>query len=113
VKTKAAPKVNKQENKKLRATLVQERSKATSHLKKEVEKLENFIVESEEMMEIYHADLITASNKSDNSKIMEVSQLISKTESEIEKKFELLEVAQNSLDDILKSYDEKIAELEG
>lgn len=112
-KVKTAPKNNKQENKKLRATLIQERSKATSSLKKEVEKLENFIVESEEMLELYHTDLIKASNKSDNSKIMEISQLVSKTENEIEKKFELLEVAQNSLDAILKSYDEKLAELEG
>ncbi|MFA6137201.1 MAG: ABC-F family ATP-binding cassette domain-containing protein [Sulfurimonas sp.] len=113
VKTKPAPKVNRQENKKLRAALIQERSKATSSLKKEVEKLEKFIIESEEMLELYHADLITASNKSDNSKIMEVSQLISKTENEIEKKFELLEVAQNNLDEILESYDKKLAELEG
>ncbi|MFA6196144.1 MAG: ABC-F family ATP-binding cassette domain-containing protein [Sulfurimonas sp.] len=112
-KVKTAPKVNKNENKKLRATLIQERSKATASLKKEVEKLEKFIIESEEMLELYHADLVKASNKSDNSKIMEVSQLISKTENEIEKKFELLEVAQNKLDDILKSYDEKLTALEG
>ncbi|MDO8454101.1 MAG: ABC-F family ATP-binding cassette domain-containing protein [Sulfurimonas sp.] len=111
-KVKSTPKVNRQENKKLRATLIQERSKATSSLKKEVEKLEKFIIESEKMLELYHADLITASNKSDNSKIMEVSQLIAKTESEIEKKFELLEVAQNKLDEILESYDKKLEELE-
>ena len=110
-KAKPAPKANKQENKKLRATLIQERSKATSHLKKEVQKLEDFIVESEEMMELYHKDLVSASNKSDNAKIMEVSQLISKTESEIEQKFELLELAQNELDRILKEYEKQLEEL--
>jgi len=111
-KIKAVPKTNRQENKKLRSSLVQERSKATSHLKKEVDRLEKFIVESEEMLELYHKDLVSASNKSDNSKIMEVSQLISKTEIEIEKKFELLEVAQNELDAITQSYEDKLAELE-
>ncbi|MFA6193080.1 MAG: ATP-binding cassette domain-containing protein [Sulfurimonas sp.] len=112
-KVKSVPKGNRQENKKLRASLVQERSKATSSLKKEVEKLEKFIIESEEMLEIYHADLIQASNKSDNSKIMEISQLIAKSEKEIESKFELLEITQNKLDEILESYDKKLEELEG
>ncbi|MCX6077530.1 MAG: ATP-binding cassette domain-containing protein [Campylobacterales bacterium] len=112
-KVKSVPKGNKQENKKLRASLVQERSKATSSLKKEVEKLEKFIIESEEMLEIYHADLIQASNKSDNSKIMEISQLIAKSEKEIESKFELLEITQNKLDEILESYNKKLEKLEG
>lgn len=111
-KKKPASKSNSKETKKLRAALIQERSQLTKPLKKEVEKLEKFIVESEEMLEIYHADLVEASNKSDNSKIMEISQLVSKTENEIEEKFELLEESQNKLDEILASYEQKLEDLD-
>lgn len=113
VKVKAARKLNKHEIKKLRAALVQERSKQTAHLKKEVENLEKFILESEEMLEIYHEELIVASNNSDSSKVMELSQLVSKTENEVEKKFERLEVVQTQLDALLETYEQKLAELEG
>ena len=111
-KKKPVSKSNSKETKKLRAVLIQERSQATSSLKKEVEKLEKFIVESEEMLEIYQAELITASNASDNSKIMEISQTIAKIEKEIEQKFDLLEENQNKLDETLASFEEKLLELE-
>ncbi|MBU1658704.1 ABC-F family ATP-binding cassette domain-containing protein [bacterium] len=111
-KVKTAPKVNKQENKKLRAALVQERSKLIAPLKKEIEKLEKFIMQTEDALELYHKDLIVASNSGDNSKIMELSQRISKNESEVEEKFELLETAQNALDELMAEFDVKLAELE-
>lgn len=112
-KPKSAPKANRQENKKLRATLIQERSQTTSALKKEVEKLEKFIIQTEEQLEVHHKELIKASNASDGSKIMELSQLISKLQTQVEEKFELLETTQNRLDEILESYDKKLEELEG
>ena len=112
-KVKTAPKVNKKENKKLRAALVQERSKLTSPLKKEIEKLEKFIKETEEKLEVHHKELIDASTSGDNSKVMEVSKIVADKENEVEENFEFLEVKQNELDDILESYEEKLVELEG
>ncbi len=111
-KAKSKQNLNKKENKKLRASLVQERSKLTSPLKKEVEKLEKSIMDIEELMQRHHDELITASNSSDSSKVMELSQLIAKEEAEVEAKFDLFEVTQNELDEIIESYEERLAALE-
>ncbi len=102
------PKVNKKENKKLRSALIQERNKLTTPLKKEVEKFENRIMELEELLEGHHEELITVSNSGDTSKLMELSKLVSEEESEVEEKFECLEVAQNKLDSLVDEYEKKL-----
>ena len=107
-KEENTPKVNKKENKKLRSALIQERSKITSPLKKEVEKLENIIMKNEELVETLHKELMEASNKNDNSKVIEISRDVTKYEKEIEESFEQLEVSQTKLDDILEEYESKI-----
>ncbi|WP_345991597.1 ABC-F family ATP-binding cassette domain-containing protein [Sulfurimonas sp. HSL-1716] len=112
-KPKPAPKTNRAENKKLRAALIQERSKLTSPLKKEVENAEKSIIKTEEELKVHHTELIKASNASDNSKIMELSQLISKLENAVEEKFELMEETQNRLDELLESYERRLNDLEG
>ncbi len=106
------PKINKKENKKLRAAIIQERSKITSPLKKEVTRLEKFIMDGEEELEGHHEELIVASNNSDSSKVMELSKLVSEIEREVEEKFERLEVVQTQLDEKLEEYEEKLAELD-
>jgi len=111
VKDKPVVKGNKKENKKIRSALIQERSKATTHLKKEIEQLEKFIMETEEKLEVDHEELETASASGDNDKIMELSALIGKDEAEIEEKFERLEAVQNELDEITAMYEDKLAEL--
>jgi ATP-binding cassette subfamily F protein 3 len=108
IKADNTPKVNKKENKKLRSALVQERSKISSPLKKEVEKLENLIMKNEELVESLHKELMEASNKNDNSKVIEISRDVTKYEKEIEESFEQLEVSQTKLDDILKEYESKL-----
>ncbi len=108
----SVPKVNKKENKKLRASLIQERGKLTAPLKKEVEKLENFIMETEELIAENHQELIKASNEGESSRVMELSKLVAQQESEVEQKFERLEEVQNELDEIIAGYEEKLAELE-
>jgi len=110
-KVETAPKVNKKENKKLRSALVQERSKVTSPLKKEVEKLENLIMKNEELVESLHKDLMDASNQNDNSKVIELSRDVTKYEKEIEESFEKLEITQTSLDEILDEYESKLEKL--
>ena len=110
-KTKAAPKVNKKENKKLRSALITERNKLTSPLRKEVESLESSIMEIEDLIEANQHELIQVSNGGDNSRLIELSTLISKQEKEVEDKFELLEVSQTSLDEITHEYEEKLKDL--
>jgi len=110
-KEKSVPKVNKKENKKLRAALVQERSKKTSPLKKKIEKLENEIFELEDEVETQQEALIKASNEGDNSKVIELSQIVTKNEKLAEEKFELLAITQEELDEILEEYEEKLENL--
>lgn len=107
-RVKKAPKVNKKENKKIRASLIQERNKQTNPLKKEVEKYEQRIIELEDLIQKEQSELIQASNAGDNSKIIELSQIISKCEKEIEEKFEKLEEVQLNLDEIIQEYDIKL-----
>ncbi len=111
-KSKAAPKGNQKENKKLRAEMVRERNKVTSSLKKKVEKLESKIMKTEELLELHHKELIEVSNSGDSSKLMELSKLVSDEEKEVEDAFEELEVAQTQLDEINEEYEQKMAELD-
>ena len=105
---KAPKKVDKKENKKIRAALITEKNKLATPLKKEVEKLENSIMEIEDMIEKKQAELVSASNSGDNSKIIELSSIIVKHEKEVEDKFELLEENQLKLDEITHEYDKKL-----
>ncbi len=105
------PKVNKKENKKLRASIIQERSKETNPLKKKIEKIENSIMEIEDHIEKQQAELIQASNQGDNSKIIELSQIIKKQEDEVEQMFESLEENQLKLDELMALYDKKLEEI--
>jgi len=110
---KTAPKNNNKELKKARNELTRERSKATTPLRKEVEKLEKEIMEAEARLRTLHAELVTASNSGESSKVMELSQVASKEEKEIEAKFERLAVAQEGLDALMQSYEKRFEELEG
>lgn len=107
-KPKSTPVVNKKENKKQRSLLIQEKSKLLTPLKKELEKLEKTIINLEETVESQQNELMEASNKNDNSKIIELSQYINKNEKEVEELFEKLEITQNKHDEIVLEYDEKI-----
>jgi len=108
---KTAPKVNKKENKKLRSAIIQERSKLTSPLKKAVEKLENKIMEIEDLLEVEQEALIKASNDGDNSKVIELSGIVRKYEQEVEENFELLETNQTKLDEINDQYEKKLEDI--
>ncbi len=108
---KNSSKPNKKENKKQRAALVQERSKLTSPLKKELVKLEEFIMNAEEELSVLHEQLIEASKELQSSKVMELSKLVSDLEAEVEQKFDDLENTQNKLDTLLNDYEERLAQL--
>ena len=110
-KKKTTPKINKKENKKLRAQIVKEKSKETSPLKKKLEKLEEEIIELEDEVSTQQEELIKASNEGVNSKVIELSQTISKNENQVEQKFDNLEKMQHELDEIEELYQKKLDDL--
>ena len=65
-------------------------------------------MKNEELVETLHEELIEASNKNDNSKVIDLSREVTKYEKEIEENFEELEVTQTKLDDILEEYESKL-----
>ncbi|WP_419769955.1 MAG: ABC-F family ATP-binding cassette domain-containing protein [Candidatus Marinarcus sp.] len=111
VKVKSKPKFNKKEHKKMRTALLQERNQLTSPMKKEIEAYEEQIIKIEDLIEREQHELTEATNKADNSKIIELSKVIATHEKTIEEKFALLEKVQLKLDEILKTYDKKLEEL--
>ncbi len=111
LKKKTKPKVNKKEAKKQRALLVQEKSKITAPIKKEVSSLEKKIIEIEALIEKKNKELVDFTNQGNNSKVMELSKEISSLEKDVESKFEKLEISQSKLDEINAEYEEKMQEL--
>lgn len=111
-KVKKEPKSNQYEIKKRRAALIHERNFKTKELKKEIEKLEKLIIETEKSLEIDQEELIKLSNKKESSKIIELYKVISKQEDEIEKNFEKLESVQGKFDEIINEYDKELSALE-
>ena len=68
-------------------------------------------METKELIQVHHDELIAASNASESSKVMELSNLVPQEETEVEAKLERLEAAENELDEITASYEEKLQEL--
>ncbi|MEJ2467784.1 MAG: ABC-F family ATP-binding cassette domain-containing protein [Campylobacterales bacterium] len=110
---KTAPKNNYKANKKAINALTRERSKATAPLRKSVEKLEKAIMEGESRIKTLHAELVSASNSGDNSRVMELHQTVAKEEKAVEADFERLAEAQEKLDELMASFEKRYAELEG
>ena len=106
------PKLDNKERKKQRTALIQARSKENAKPKKELEFCEEKIMELEEELDEHNAQLTQASNAGDNSKIIELSQTVGKTQNEIDELFERLEIASETLDEIAERYEPKLAELE-
>lgn len=111
VKETTTLKTNKKENSKQRKVLVSQRNKLTSPYKKEIDKLENKIIELEDSIEKEQAELIQASNVGDNSKVIELSQVVTKNEKLVEELFEKLEETQIKIDEIIEEYDKKLEEI--
>lgn len=108
---KIAPKSNNKGNKKLKAELVRERNKLTSPFKKKIEKLENKIMELEELLEKHHKELIEVSNSGDSAALMELSKMVSEEEKQVELMFEEFEELSMELEEINEIYENKMEEL--
>jgi len=109
---KSKPKIDKKERKLLRANLVQAKSKEISPHKKEMDTCETKIIKLEKQLEEHNQTLVNATNNGNNSKIIEVSQTISKINNEIEECFERLAAATERFDEISAKYDAQLAELD-
>ncbi len=115
--TTKKPKEKKQilshnEKKKLRSSYINLRSKESSPLKKKIKSCEEKIIELEELLEEQNNLLMEASNRGDNSGIMEFSKRVGTIQNEIDELFEELEVATISLEEIEEKYQLKLDELE-
>jgi ATP-binding cassette, subfamily F, member 3 len=110
-KVKVTPKSSNKENKKLRAELVRQRGKATSALRKKVDKLEAEIMKLEEQLEVHHKELVQSSNAGDSAWLMELSKTVSEEEKKVEDLFEELADAQTQLDIMNEAYEQKIEEV--
>ncbi len=76
-----------------------------------MERLEADIMNLEDLIETEQHELIQVSNSGDNSRLIELSTLITKQEKEVEEKFERLEISQTKFDEITQEYDEKMEAL--
>jgi ATP-binding cassette subfamily F protein 3 len=108
---KSTPNTTKKENKQQRASLVQERSKLLSPLKKECEHCENTIMKLEDGLKESHNLLIAYSEQGETYKLQELSKKVAADEKTIEELFERLEVASEEQARIEKEYEEKLSEL--
>jgi ATP-binding cassette subfamily F protein 3 len=108
---KTKPKIDKKERKKLRTEIIQKRSKESAKHKKELDFCEKSIIKLETLIENDNKKLIEASNKSDNSLMIEFSQNISINQKEVDELFQRLEIASENLENINEKYDKKLQEL--
>ncbi|MGW8169218.1 MAG: ABC-F family ATP-binding cassette domain-containing protein [Sulfurovaceae bacterium] len=109
---KSKPKIDKKERKLLRANLVQAKSKEISPYKKDMDSCETKIIKLEKQLEEHNQTLVNATDSGNNSQIIEISQIISKINNEIEECFEKLEVATEKFDEISAAYDMQLAEFD-
>jgi len=109
-KEKKNSKSNQYENKKIRASLIQERNSKTKGLKKEIEELEGEIIQTEEALEVNQKELIKLSNQGESLKIIDFYKTIASQEEKIENSFLRLEIVQGKFDSIQAEYEGKIGD---
>lgn len=103
--------LNYKESKKLKASLTKERNKEASPFKKEIALCEEEINKLEALLSVENEKLLDASNRNDNAEVVEFSQSASKLQSQIDTYFERLEVASDSLDEIMERFEEQLSVL--
>ena len=103
------PKLDKKEQKRQRTALIQARSKESAPYRKELKFCEDKIMELEELLEEQNEKLVEASNSGDTQCMIEYSQKVGKTQTEIDELFERLEIASDSLDEIMDRYEDKLS----
>ncbi len=111
VKKKPKSNLSYKESKKLKASLTKERGKETAPLKKEITFCEEEITKLEILLDGENQKLLDATNKNDNQNIIEHSKNIANIQSQIDTLFDRLEIASESLDEVMQRYEEKLSVL--
>ncbi len=104
--------VNKKEMKRMRAELINDKSRTLSGLQKKIDLIEKEIMGLEEKTEQDNQDLVEASQKGDGDVIRKLSKEIQESQALIESLFTNLETLHAELDSRAKEYEEKLSDLQ-
>jgi len=104
--------LNKKELRKLRAEVIEEKSKIIKPLELKHKKLEDEIDKKEKSLAVHNADFLKASEEGNGKKISELSKLIHQIETEIDILFNEYEKTMSMYDEQIKFFEEKLASLE-
>lgn len=100
------------EQRRLRAELIQERSRKVNPLRKQIEKLETSIFKLEEEQGKLEEELITLASSGDSQKIQEISTRLAFVKKKVEEDFDSLTEVSGEHDQIMSHYDQRLNELE-
>ena len=106
------PKISHKEYKHLRSELIKERARATKSLRVELEKIENGITRSEELIEQANVEIIKASENEDSDNIIKFSKALSENEALVEELFDQMEAKSESLSLIEKDFEDRLNQLD-
>ncbi len=112
VTVKSDNRPSRQETKRMRSELIIERGRELNPLKKKIEVLEKEIMKLEEEEKKLELELIEFATQNDSKKIQERSQRLGMVKKRVDEAFEELSSVTISHDNIFKSYEDKLKELD-
>ncbi len=104
----AESKLNKKQLRRMRAELINEKSRVLNSLQKKIDKTEQEIVDLEEKIELDNKALLEASVKGDGEKIKGLSMAIHDLKSRVERLFVELELLHERFDISSREFEEKL-----
>ena len=110
--SKPIEKLNKKEIRKMRSSIVTERSRALKPLERKIEKTENLIDRQEKEIDRLNREMVEASEAKDGERIGAVSKAIHQCQQSIDEHFERLESLTEELDEKSVEFDKRLEELE-
>ena len=110
---KKKPKIDYKERKKLRKECIQVRNALRDPYRKEIKICEDQIAQIEKEIARENRLLEEASQKGDNSSMIEHSATLGKLQDEVDRLFDRLEIATEKEEEITAEYEEKLAALDG
>ncbi|MBI5055776.1 MAG: ATP-binding cassette domain-containing protein [Nitrospirae bacterium] len=111
-KTNGGKAVDKKLRRRLRAELVNEKSRTLSALQKRSAEIEREIVSLEAIVEQSNKDIMDASAKGDGDTIKKLSKTLHDSQSKIDSLFSELERLQTEIEDKTKEFEEKLSNME-
>ncbi len=108
VNRKNNKKINKKELKRIRAKLINEKSKTLRDLKKKIDDVESEVLKLEEKTEQANNEIMKASQKGEAESIKKLSKELKSSKSRIESLFKKLELLHAEFDSKTKEFDKKL-----